>query len=253
MGSKEAVLAGATAILVTLSGCAKASDTQLQANAVELPRPVEHYSSALLGQLMYELSGVLSSPLTEEVKADLEHWQEINPATQAIIEIPDYRVYEPVLQAEDNKQWLRTDIYGNYSVAGTVFFDARSDLSYTPVKMVHGHNMSDGSIFGRLPEMLQLDDCTLAPSIYLHTKNGTSEYRVFSVMSVNSKEEAFPIDPFNGDEDMDELIQDLLDRSLVPNGKPETQDLLVLNTCWYGESGSERNLHCVIACSRVGI
>lgn len=241
------------AITWSLSGCAKVSDSVQLPQPSESIKPVTQYSSALLGQLMYELSGVLSSPLTEEVRRDLEYWKGINPATEAIVEIPDYHVYEPVLQAQNNKQWLRTNIYGQPSLAGTVFFDARSNLAFTPVKMIHGHNTTDGTIFGRLPEMFELDSCSQAPTIYLHTQKGTAEYRVFSVMSVNSKEEAFPIDPFDNGEDMHKLIDDLLKRSIVPGGTPETYDLLVLNTCWYGESGSERNLHCVIACSRVGV
>lgn len=210
-------------------------------------------SSILLGELLYDFSAIASAPLTDELQLTLLEYQEVNSSVIGLLDIPDLNIFEPILEARDNKQWLRTNIYGEPDVAGAVFMDWRSNLQLTPVKLIHGHNMSDGTMFGRLPELLFYENCSDMPAIYLHTEQGTATYRVFSVISVDATEEALPVDPLAGVDEIRALQQALFKRSWVPGGNPETLDILTLNTCWYGESGNERNLHCIVSAARVGI
>lgn len=190
----------------------------------------------------------------EVAAAELERWQNVNLDVCYIVDIPALSVREPVVSAtKDNKQWLRTNIYGDSDIAGCVFLDYRCTSALNSVKLIHGHNMKDGSMFGNLPTLLTITNCDEAPTINLYTKDGWLEYSVFSVLSIDSTKETLPLDALLSTNDVTEMSQDLLRRSLVPGGKIESEDILVLNTCWYGVSGIERNLHCIVAASRNGL
>lgn len=238
----------ATLVMCLLVGCSTITEQAEVEPLLELP---DTQSSGLLGEVIKEMQSVIAVP-DEKYEEDLLYWQGINEDVCAMISIPGYGTYEPVVAAEEsNMQWLRTAITGEYSVAGCVFLDVRCDLDTTPIKLVHGHNMSDGSMFAKVPDYLTLNSCKDAPLIEFYTEDGKLTYQVFSVMSVNAKEEALPIDMLASTEDVAAMTDELIERSLVPDGEVTSHDILVLNTCWYGESGVERNLHCVVSASRI--
>ena len=208
-------------------------------------------STGLLGHLSRYMS-TWTGVKDPEAEKELKTWQGINSEVSAIIEIKDFNVREPVLSPTiDNKQWLRTNIYGEPDINGCVFFDYRSTALDTPIRMVHGHNMANGTVFGRLPELLGLQDISGAPLVRLYENGVWSTYKVFSVLSIDATKEAFPIDALITYAEIEAIAQDLLDRSVVSGGSIESWDILVLNTCWYGETGDQRNLHCIVSASRI--
>lgn len=235
-------------MLVMISGCSKHSSIVLEPSELSLPVQQTSYT---FGELVNTVSSWLAVE-DDTMHRDLEYWQSVNNDVCAMIAIPDYDLYYPVVQAtESNNQWLRTDIYGNPATSGCVFLDVRCNMETIPVKLVHGHNMRDGSMFASLPNYLTLSDCSEAPLIELYIEDGLLIYQVFAVLSVNSKEEALPVDALATSDTLDSMISELIDRSVVPGGTCTSYDLLALNTCWYGQSGKERNLHCVVIASRI--
>ena len=241
-----------TTSLVSLSGCSLQHTVMDSPCISTIKLPAQH-SSGLYSELLNEVqSGILDR--SQEYADVLISWQQVNPDVRCMISVPELGILEPVIGgAKSNEQWLRTNIYGEKDRNGSVFFDYRCDAASSTIKMIHGHNMLDGTVFGRLPELLHLADCGEAPLIELIFAEGAAIYRVFSVMSVNTKEEALPLDPLLDFDGSLSVADDLLYRSDVPGGVLDSCDILILNTCWYGESGVERNLHCVVAaCRAVG-
>lgn len=189
----------------------------------------------------------------EQLDELLKQWQEINSGVGALIILPEFDVIEPVIcNAENNNQWLRTDIEGNYAIRGTVFLDYRCDIENNVIKLIHGHNMRNGTIFGGLSSYLQCADISEIQNAELYLPSGKAIYEPYAVLSVDSTKEALYIDPLISIDEMKAFSEDLLSRSLVPGGTIHSLDTLVLNTCWYGESGKEHNLHCLVVYSRVG-
>lgn len=233
-----------------LTACTnKNIELELQ-SAIELP---SQETSITQRQLIEKINSVFAEQ-DEVAAAELKMWQDTNSDVCYIIDIPGLSVREPVVSATvDNNQWLRTNIYGERDIAGCVFLDYHCASILNSVKLIHGHNMKDGSMFGNLPTLLTITDCGEAPVINLYTEDGWLEYSVFSVLSIDSTKETLPLDNLLSTNDVTEMARDLLERSQVPGGKIESEDILVLNTCWYGSSGSERNLHCIVAASRNGL
>lgn len=218
------------------------------AELLELP---EVQTSGLWGQ---RIMAINSEPgeFVQELADELANWRIINPYVCGILMIDDFDVKEPVIQAKSsNKQWLRTNILGEADINGSVFMDYRCNLKSNAVKMIHGHNMPDGTVFGQLPTLMKKSDCSEMPTVRFYTDNGMQVYEPYSVFSVSSEEEALPLDSLMKYDDVVATVAEFEERSLVPGGEATSLDTLVLNTCWYGESGREHNLHCILVCSRV--
>lgn len=217
-------------------------------SAVSLPKD---QTSGLDTEFIIELGKATLVP--DETRGELlKEWQTINEKVGLMLTITDLDVSEPVLcGVKDNKEWLRTDITGTPNVCGTVFLDYRCNLELCLTKLIHGHNMKNGTMFGPLPALLDLESCADAPILELTYAEGTAKYEVCAVLSVNSKEETLPIDIFTTVEETEEMLRDLVSRSVVPDGVIHSVDSLILNTCWYGESGVEHNLHCIVVATRI--
>ena len=242
-----------TLVLVTLCSCTSIEPT---AASISVAAPVDSIrlesqnSSMILSEVLDELHTAI--PLSDSEYEHLERWQAVNQDVKAVLRITGLDIYEPVIcNAQSNKQWLRTNIYGEPDIAGSIFLDCRSDVDRSAVKLIHGHNMKNGSMFGRVPELLEIEKCEDAPLIELLLETGVERYKVFSVMSVDASKEALPIEFLTDYDDLQSLGQDLLARSIVPGGFLDSLDFVILNTCWYGESGRARNLHCIVSACRV--
>lgn len=69
----------------------------------------------------------------------------------AWLSIDDTEIDYPVMQGDDNDEYLQTDPYGEYSLAGSIFLDYRNSSDFTDdYSLIYGHHMEGGSMFGNL-------------------------------------------------------------------------------------------------------
>ncbi len=213
--------------------------------------PSTGHSSGFLPRIVVDLNSAGSTMAQEHAKK-IEEWRRVNEDVVGYIEIPEFEVSYPVLQGETNKTYLRTDIYGEHDNAGCIFLDSNYPDIYSPVKLIHGHYMQDKTMFGRIPELLFYETLDNAPAIIYTDDLGTKEFKVFSVFTVNSKEESVIVSQYLLQDDIEAYKEDYLERSWVSVSEvPTSTELLMLNTCWYGFSGKEHFLHCIVVAARV--
>ena len=217
-----------------------------------LTEDIEHgHTSVWLPRLVLEMNSVAGS--TDEKYKDLiEEWREVNPDVVGYLELPDFEISYPVLQGEDNKSYLRTNIYGEKDNAGCIFLDSNYTDIYSPVKLIHGHHMANKTMFGKLPDMLFYETLDDAPAIFYTDDLGTKEFKIFSVFSVNSEEESVIVTQTLLMDDLEAVKESYIERSWVDVSEvPTSIEMLMLNTCWYGFSGQEHHLHCIVVAARV--
>lgn len=75
---------------------------------------------------------------------------ELNPDYVGWLTVYGTEVDGPVVQGEDNDEYLRTDFYGDYSIGGVFFMDCLVDLEQDGNLMIYGHMMYDETMFGPL-------------------------------------------------------------------------------------------------------
>ena len=91
-----------------------------------------------------EEAGEDRSRLFEELRA-------INSDMRAWLTLDNTLIDYPVVQGDTNYKYLNMDVYGNFSLAGSIFADFRCDPDFLDrYTLVHGHHMAERKMFGDL-------------------------------------------------------------------------------------------------------
>lgn len=126
----------------------------------------------------YQYIGDAILPEAEELYAT-------NPDMVAWLRIPGV-VSLPVVY-RDNSYYLDRDFYGKKSDSGTLFLDEAHPLADdTQYMVVHGHDMYDGSMFGRLSLYRRLGYMEEHSVVYLNTLYRKETYEVIGVLHLPS-------------------------------------------------------------------
>ena len=93
---------------------------------------------------LLELKPSLDGPSFAELRA-------INPDLCAWVTLDYTGVDYPVVQGRDNLTYVNTDVYGKFSLAGTIFLDSRCASDFSDAYgLLYGHHMVSGQMFGDL-------------------------------------------------------------------------------------------------------
>lgn len=158
-----------------------------------------------------------------------------------------YRYYNkemllPVMQTDNNDDYIRSDCDKNPSDAGTPFFDYRCDVKNSLILVVYAHNMNDLSQFGALKEYKRKNYWQKYKTVILETKyEEPVEYEVvaaFYSRIYKPGDKAFryyAYFDFKDKETYDYYIENIKKLALYDTGiVPEYGDkLLLMSTCDY--------------------
>lgn len=117
------------------------------------------WDTAMMYQGAYVSADLLEfKPSLEEPAAPtLSELVKVNPDVCGWLTIDDTHIDYPVVQGEDDMEYINRDIYGNFAFSGSIFMDSEnaSDFSdsYT---LIYGHHMENGAMFGDVVEFADL-------------------------------------------------------------------------------------------------
>ncbi|MBO5411243.1 MAG: sortase [Clostridia bacterium] len=167
----------------------------------------------------------------------------LNPEIAGWVRIPALNINFPVMQAEDNDKYLKTDFYGNKTNYGETFFDYRNNLDILDRNtIIHGHNMRhDDKVFGTLEEYRKIEGFKKAPTIEVFTLNGTYTFKVYAVFVTNTQEKDDNGHVLNyiftntGNVSFLNYIEEIDKRKYYTTGVDinENDKILTLSTCCY--------------------
>jgi len=157
----------------------------------------------------------------------------------AWLNIPD--VIDLPVVYRDNDYYLKRDFYKQANDAGTIFLDEHHPFrERTQNLLLHGHNMKDGTMFGRLTQYLT--DGTYIknhPFINFSTLWRQEQYVIFAVLDVSLDPTSedffnyFSYSTFSSDEEFSFFTRELQLRSeyAIPIDVQPSDALLMLSTC----------------------
>ena len=175
---------------------------------------------------------VIRSEINNEKFID-ESLKKINSDYEFWINIPNTKIDYPVVKGTDNEFYLSHNFYKEKDIAGTIFIDYNNDVSLDKNLILYGHNMKNGSMFAEInkfKEQKYFND-----GIINIKKNGKIyTYEIFSVFVEKGDELNLKI-KFNSDEEFNEYIKDLKEKSLFYKEKfnNEISNIITLYTCSY--------------------
>ncbi len=152
----------------------------------------------------------------------------------------------PIVQ-RDNWFYVEHDFYRRQNIAGTVFLDeANSILPQDQNLILHGHNMKNGTMFGKLARLLERDNMASNPfftfsTLYLSEVYVPYAVTITSIDPSNAQYFNFLMPQFAAEESADAYTGWLRQRSQLqlPVDVNADDRLLTLVTC-HGNEDSER-------------
>ena len=97
-------------------------------------------------------------PDIEEDKPSFEELLSINEDVIGWISIEGTNIDYPILHGEDNNEYINKNVYGDFSLPGSIFLDFRNTADFKDnYSIVYGHNMYPDSMFGCLDKFLSKD------------------------------------------------------------------------------------------------
>ena len=82
--------------------------------------------------------------------------KELSEDVVAWITLKDTLIDYPVMQGKTNSDYLNTNPYGEYSLAGSIFLDSRNSQDFSDCyNILYGHHMMTGAMFGALDAYLE--------------------------------------------------------------------------------------------------
>ena len=164
-------------------------------------------------------------------------WKEINNNVIGAISIQDLKD-EPIVQTENQNEYLRKDILGNYSTGGTLFTSEGSILGETKTTTIFGHSMSSGAMFGNLKKFKELDYLKANPTFTVSSENATYTCKIVGVLLPSANYTAngwYYADPTLTEEEFENFRFQVRSRSLfvIDDEFDYESNYIMMSTCSY--------------------
>lgn len=181
-----------------------------------------------------------------EFSVDWNKLLSINSDVVAWIYIPDTNINYPVVQGDNDNQYLHKNIYGKYSKGGTIFVEAYNTNPFENVNtIIYGHNLMNSKMFSDLRKYTNKKFFNQHNVVYIYLPNGeVREYKVISFHIVKSNDTKI-YNPYV------ENINDYIDYALK-NNKLSTSytssandKIITLSTCTNRDDTDRYVLHAV--------
>lgn len=149
----------------------------------------------------------------------------------AWITIDDTNIDYPVMQGDNNMEYLNINPYGEYSLSGSIFLDSRNSADFSDdYSILYGHHMEYGKMFGALDDFLSKNYLlNHSTGTLIVGRDGSKVYDlgVFACMKINVFDKK-ALDP-----DALDLAKELISKeaSAVNTSITKSSHILVLSTC----------------------
>ncbi|MBQ9302321.1 class B sortase [Butyrivibrio sp.] len=215
----------------------EAVEEQLQEVAVAVDKEITPVSQPAEEEVL----GVTRKELPPEIAAmavDFEALKAINADVVAWIYIPAVDISYPVVQGDDNEEYLHMSFDSKKSSAGSVFMNYANSKDFSDENtFVFAHNMKNGSMFGALKSFVwNTETVDSDPYIWIFTSNATYQYEIFSAYNTDKDSDMYQISS-----DHDEYVESALSQSIITHDCDTDGRLITLSTC-AGFAGSGQRL-----------
>ncbi len=179
-----------------------------------------------------------------DLTVDWDALRAVNPDIVAWIYIPDSPINYPVVQGDDNEEYLHKAFDGStgwLASAGTIFLDCSNAPDFSDRNSaLYGHHMNDGSMFASLSDWQSDDEFNAHRDIYVLTPEGNYRLKTFALVKTTGND-ALVQTSFSGDESYQSYIQDKLDRSVTTQqgealSVKDIHQSMLFSTCEYSQT-----------------
>ncbi len=169
------------------------------------------------------------SILIEQDNIELEELKSINGNIEGWITINNTNIDYPYVKSSNTFEYLNKDIYGNYSLSGSIFLDPNSNINNNYIIM-YGHNMKNGSMFGNINKYTNKEYYNNHLEGTLITKDKIYKIKIFALIKVNSSNEII----YDSNSSIKDILNYISTNHIYYNKKEPINKILAMSTCTSG-------------------
>lgn len=192
----------------------------------------------------FDANGNLIEDAAAPISVDWASLQKINPDIIGWIYVEgEKKISYPVLRTGDNAYYLHRTFRKENRFAGSIFMDYHNKKDWSdPNTIVYGHNMRNGSMFGRLKFLDDEQKYREHPFFWILTPKGNYRYHIFAIYHAKVNSEAYMLYSANGPEFL-QWEKNMQAHSDIRNSVPlsENDKTVMLSTCT-----SDKSKRCVV-------
>ena len=181
-------------------------------------------------------------------EVDFDSLLAINEDVVGWIYIEDTAINYPIVQGEDNREYVSTSVDGKYNQYGSIFMDYRNTSDFSDRHtVIYGHYMKNGAMFRDIRKYDDPQFYEAHPTGMIMTPEENFQFEVIGGYVASTADASWQLS-FAGEEDFGAWLQDSMDRSTIGGTVvPSVNDrILTLSTCSYEFSNARFVLVCRI-------
>ena len=181
----------------------------------------------------------ISTEENGEFTVDFSGLKELNPDCIGWIRFENIDISYPIMQGEDNEYYLKHTFEGQAVTAASIFMDANNHADFSDQNtFIYGHNMKNGSMFGKLKQMYESEKYKDSKYLWICTPNGKYRYEIFSMQYAKVGSDVYTLFSAH-DEQFEAYVKKMAKQSKVDMkalGLGKDDYVVTLSTCTYDES-----------------
>ena len=138
----------------------------------------------------------------------LKDLKKLNPDVKAWIQVPKTNIDYPVVQGQDDMEYINKNVYGDFELSGAIFLSCLNKDDFSdPYNLVYGHNMKNGGMFADVADFTNKEYFETHQKGKLYLTDATRKIRFFACMKVTAADAKI----YHPDGYRKENLKDLLD------------------------------------------
>lgn len=171
---------------------------------------------------------------TEEDSVSFDDLIELNTEVFAWLNVYGTNIDYPITQGEDNTKYVNTNVYGDYSLSGSIFLDYRNSQNFQDFNhILYGHHMEQNAMFGELASFSEKGffDTHLYGNLYYKGKDHGLVF--FAFLKTDAYDSATFTPRVEGAQAQRQYLQSLMEKAIYTRDVEVMEDdhILLLTTC----------------------
>lgn len=173
-------------------------------------------------------------PNREDPINSLRALQKINEDVVGWITIDGTKIDYPIVIGETNEEYLSKDVYGNYSLSGSIFLDYRNSRKLDDIySVIFGHHMNGGIMFGSVQKFIDSDYFERNKTGTLYTERGVFDLEVIAYIATDAYDSTIYSINKENLEQQNKLVDYIKQKAINYRqvGLTKYDDIICLSTC----------------------
>lgn len=169
----------------------------------------------------------------------LEDLKKKNPDVKAWLQVPETNIDYPVVQGQDDMEYINKNVYGEFELSGAIFLSCLNKDDFSdPYNLIYGHNMKNGGMFADVVDFINKKYFDEHKKGKLYLTNETKKIQFFAYMKVTASDTKIYHPDGYRKENLDDLLIYIREHAVQYRDLNVTKEdsLIALSTCSEAET-----------------